>query len=211
MKQKIILLMAALILAGCAEQPPKQTISLVTSTPEKLPSPPVAPTGTYGNFIHDSANIYGIDENLVKAIIKVESGFNPSAVSRSNAIGLMQLKAETAGRDAYRYKGRYGQPSSFELKDPEVNIDLGTAYLGIIKRQLAGISDQQTLRYAIIVSYVNGTGALLRTFSSDKDEAIARINDMTPEQFYRHVQTRHPAAQAPRYLWKVNTAYLAMR
>lgn len=176
-----------------------------------MPSTPAAPTGTYADFIHDSANSYGIDENLVKAIIQVESGFNPSAVSRSNAIGLMQLKAETAGRDAYRYKGRYGQPSAFELKDPAVNIDLGTAYLGIIKRQLSGISNPQTQRYAIIVAYVNGTGALLRTFSSDKDEAIARINDMTPDQFYRHVQTRHPAAQAPRYLWKVNTAYLAMR
>jgi membrane-bound lytic murein transglycosylase E len=30
---------------------------------------------------------------------------------------------------------------------------------------------------------------------------------MSPEEFYQHVQNKHPAAQAPRYLWKVTTAY----
>ncbi|WP_170975318.1 transglycosylase SLT domain-containing protein [Martelella alba] len=205
----MLLFMAALILAGCARQPPERTISLVTSAPPQVPPAP-APKGRYGDYIHTSASIYGIDENLVKAIIKVESGYNPDAVSRSNAIGLMQLKAATAGRDAYRLKGRYGQPSTFELKDPATNIDLGTAYLGILKRQLSGIKNPQTLRYALTVAYVNGAGALLRSFSRDRDRAIAMINTLTPAQFYRHVQTRHPAPQAPRYLWKVNTAYLAM-
>ncbi|WP_345945713.1 transglycosylase SLT domain-containing protein [Sodalis sp. dw_96] len=211
MKPKIILLMAALILAGCAKQPPPRTISLVTSTPMTMLPAPAPKTGSYGDYIHDSASVYGVDENLVKAIIQVESGFNPSAVSRSNAIGLMQLKAETAGRDAYRFKGRYGQPSTYELKDPAINIDLGTAYLGILQRQLSGISNPQTLRYALTVAYVNGAGALLRSFSSDRGRAIALINDMTPDQFSRHVQSRHPAPQATRYLWKVNNAYLAMR
>ncbi len=211
MKPKIILLMAALILAGCAKQPPPRTISLVTSTPMTMLPAPALKSTTYGDYIHDSASVYGVDENLVKAIIQVESGFNPSAVSRSNAVGLMQLKADTAGRDAYRFKGRYGQPSTFELKDPAINIDLGTAYLGILQRQLSGIANPQTLRYALTVAYVNGAGALLRTFSGDRGRAIAMINNMTPDQFYRHVQTRHPAPQAPRYLWKVNNAYLAMR
>ena len=205
--------MAALVLAGCAQQPPERTISQVTSPPVQMMLPAPAPKGVYGNYndyIHDSASNYGVDETLVKAIIQVESGFNPSVVSRSNAVGLMQLKASTAGRDAYRLKGRYGQPSTFELKDPAINIDLGTAYLGMLKRQLSGISNPQTLRYAVTVSYVNGAGALLRSFSRDQEKAIAMINSMTPDQFYRHVQTRHPAPQAPRYLWKVNNAYLAM-
>jgi len=58
---------------------------------------------------------------------------------------------------------------------------------------------------------VNGAGALLRTFSNDRAYAVSKINQMTPEQFYRHVEKKHPAPQAPRYLWKVNNAYLAMR
>ena len=148
---------------------------------------------------------------LVKTIIQVESGFNPNVVSTSNAVGLMQLKASTAGRDAYRMKGRNGQPSSRELKDPAVNIDLGTAYINILQsQQLAGINNPQTLRYATIVSYVNGAGAMLRTFSSDKRVAVNRINQMSPDEFYQHIQKKHPAPQAPRYLWKVTTAYQAM-
>ena len=124
------------------------------------PQAPVNRTGTpvvYNDYIRQAASNYGVDETLIKAIIQVESGFNPNVVSTSNAVGLMQLKASTAGRDAYRMKGRSGQPSSRELKDPAVNIDLGTAYINILQsQQLAGINNPQTLRYATIVSYVNG-------------------------------------------------------
>ncbi|VEA73291.1 Endo-type membrane-bound lytic murein transglycosylase A precursor [Serratia rubidaea] len=106
---------------------PQQTASNHTGTPV-----------AYSDYIRQAASNYGVDENLIKAIIQVESGFNPLAVSKSNAVGLMQLKASTAGRDAYRMKGRRGQPSSRELKDPAVNIDLGAAYINILQAQLAG-------------------------------------------------------------------------
>ena len=156
------------------------------------PQAPVNRTGTpvvYNDYIRQAASNYGVDETLIKAIIQVESGFNPNVVSTSNAVGLMQLKASTAGRDAYRMKGRSGQPSSRELKDPAVNIDLGTAYINILQsQQLAGINNPQTLRYATIVSYVNGAGAMLRTFSSDKRVAVNRINQMSPDEFYQHIQ-----------------------
>lgn len=72
---------------------------------------------------------------------------------------------------------------------------------------LSGIHNPVTLRYATIVSYSNGAGALLRTFSRNRNTAIAMINDMTPQQFYRFIERRHPASQAPRYLWKVTNAY----
>lgn len=214
MKLNYLGLMAVLLLAGCAKEsatPPPQRTSFLLPAPQSPLLASTAPTGIYGAYIHDAANIYGVDETLVKAIIQVESGYNPAVVSKSNAIGLMQLKASTAGRDAYRLKGRHGQPSSHELKDAATNIDLGTAYLAILQKQLAGITNNETRRYALTVSYVNGAGALLRTFSSDRDAAVAKINRLTPQQFYQHVQNNHPAPQATRYLWKVNTAYLAMR
>ncbi len=213
MKPNILYLMAALLLAGCAKETPVQQRTHFLNPPASASTQDTSMMhqGPYGSVIHQAANTYGVDETLVKAIIQVESGFNPTVVSKSNAVGLMQLKASTAGRDAYRMKGRYGQPSTYELKDPAVNIDLGTAYLSMLQQQLAGISDPQTRRYATTVAYVNGAGALLRTFSSDKTYAVAKINQMTPEQFYQHVQQKHPAPQAPRYLWKVNNAYLAMR
>lgn len=200
------LILSALLLTGCASEPPKQ-IAKERNTP-LTQAPPSSVNDAWGLFTEDAASHYGVDEKLISAIISVESGGNPGVVSRSNAVGLMQIKASTAGREVYRSQGRRGQPTNSELRDPAKNIDIGTAYIRLLQgSSLAGIRDPLTLRYATIVSYANGAGALLRTFARDRDQAIAMINSMSPEEFYRHVQTRHPAAQAPRYLWKVTTAY----
>ncbi len=104
----------------------------------------------------------GVSPRLITAIIAVESGGNPTLVSKSNAVGLMQLKASTAGREVYRYMGWKGQPSTSELKNPERNISMGTAYLSILEHGiLKGIDDPEVMQYALVVSYVNGAGALL--------------------------------------------------
>ena len=203
---KTVAVLGVLLLAGCASQSHKQA-NIPQQTP-LIKAPPHKVAQAWSRVTEDAAHNYGIDQKLVDAIISVESGGNPTVVSKSNAIGLMQIKASTAGREVYRVQGRHGQPTSSELRDPVKNINIGTAYLKILQEQpLAGIRNPETLRYATIVSYANGAGALLRTFSRDRDRAIAMINAMTPEAFYQHVQNKHPAAQAPRYLWKVTTAY----
>jgi len=199
-------MLSALLLAGCASEPEKPRVP-ERNTP-LTQAPPSTINDAWALFTEDAATHYGVDEKLISAIISVESGGDPAAVSRSNAVGLMQIKASTAGREVYRVQGRHGQPSTAELRDPAKNIDIGVAYLRILQESaLAGIRDPLTLRYATIVSYANGAGALLRTFSRDRDRAIAMINAMSPDEFYQHVQNKHPAAQAPRYLWKVTTAY----
>ncbi|STB57540.1 membrane-bound lytic murein transglycosylase E [Citrobacter koseri] len=118
---------------------------------------------------------WGVSPRLITAIIAIESGGNPTVVSKSGAVGLMQLKASTSGRDVYRHMGWSGEPSTSELKNPERNISMGTAYLSILEHgSLAGINDPQVMQYALVVSYANGAGALLRTFSSDRKKRLRK-------------------------------------
>lgn len=192
---RISLLIMLMILAGCSGKTHYKKYD----------------THAYDNIIEDAADNYKVDRKLIKAIIQVESSYNPDAVSPSNAIGLMQLKASTSGCDAYRYKGKRGCPSDRQLHDPETNIDLGTAYLsGLQHQQLNWINDPLTRRYATEVAYANGAGALLRTFSPNRQTAIQMINQLTPEAFNWHVRQYHPAPQAPRYMAKVEKVYAGL-
>ncbi|EQC00605.1 transglycosylase SLT domain-containing protein [Photorhabdus temperata] len=219
MKLRLSFVALIVLLVGCAGRNTQQTNIEKQPSQQRMLSGSVTnlagfssfPPTPFDTFIQQASNRYGVDETLIRAIIQVESGFRPDAISKSNAIGLMQIKASTAGRDVYRQKGRSGQPTTRELKDPKTNIDLGTAYISLLKEQhLAGIDNPETLYYATIVAYVNGAGALLRTFSADRQLAVNKINRMTPDEFYRHVQDNHPAPQAPRYLWKVKNAYRSL-
>lgn len=51
---------------------------------------------SYSDIIHDACDKHGVDPALVHAIVKVESDFNVYAVSRTGAMGLMQLMPQTA-------------------------------------------------------------------------------------------------------------------
>ncbi|MDU6923732.1 membrane-bound lytic murein transglycosylase EmtA [Franconibacter helveticus 513] len=198
------LIILVLVLAGCSS----------TSDYKNPPWNAEAPTKRAMQWLpisQQAGQAWGVSPRLITAIIAVESGGNPTLVSKSNAVGLMQLKASTAGREVYRYMGWKGQPSTSELKNPERNISMGTAYLSILEHGvLKGIEDPEVMQYALVVSYVNGAGALLRTFSSDRKAAIDEINDLSPDEFIEHVAKHHPAPQAPRYLWKIQQAMNAM-
>ncbi|QYN45064.1 MULTISPECIES: membrane-bound lytic murein transglycosylase MltC [unclassified Gilliamella] len=156
-------------------------------------------------LVIEASNRYFIDERLILAIMEVESAFNPYAVSRSDALGLMQVQQHTAGRDIFKLRGKSGEPSRQFLLDPKNNVDMGTAYLSLLKtKYLAGINNPISLRYAMITSYNGGAGSVLRTFSNDRDEAIKIINAMTPQQVYRKLVTSHISQESRNYLIKVS-------
>lgn len=84
-----------------------------------VPSPePLDATVPYAGLIRAAANQNGVDENLVQKMIAAESNFNPRAVSRKRARGLMQLMPQTAARLSVR-----------DVFDPAQNINAGTKYL----------------------------------------------------------------------------------
>ncbi|MBF0154923.1 MAG: lytic transglycosylase domain-containing protein [Magnetococcales bacterium] len=72
----------------------------------------------YGTVIRAAATRYDLDEALVHAVIRAESGYDSDAISPKGAVGLMQLMPETASRYGVRNR-----------RDPESNIDGGSRYL----------------------------------------------------------------------------------
>jgi soluble lytic murein transglycosylase-like protein len=72
----------------------------------------------YDQYINASAKKYGVDPNLIKGMIKQESGFNQNAVSHCGAQGLMQLMPDTARE--------LGVQDAF---NPAQNIDGGAKYI----------------------------------------------------------------------------------
>ena len=77
--------------------------------------------------ITDAARAYGVDAHLLQAVMQVESNFDPFAVSRRGAIGLMQIMPLTA----MSAMGLRGTPQSVrqQLQDPAINVHAGALYL----------------------------------------------------------------------------------
>jgi soluble lytic murein transglycosylase-like protein len=92
------------------------------------------PDVPYSTQIRSAAASYGLDPALIASVIAVESNFNPRAVSKKSALGLMQLLPETAAQMAV--------PNAF---DPAQNINGGTRYL---KRLLDRYGQNLTLALA---------------------------------------------------------------
>jgi len=94
---------------------------------EPKPLPVLANKAQYNHIVAVAARTYGLDGALLHALISVESRYDPKAVSRRGAAGLMQLMPVTALR--------YGVTDSF---DPVQNINGGAQYLSDLLKLFNG-------------------------------------------------------------------------
>jgi hypothetical protein len=99
----------------------------------------------YDHIIRDTASAYRVDEDLVRAVIHVESAYNPRALSNKGAQGLMQLMPATAAR--------FGVQNAFDATD---NIAGGVRYL----KHLIGMFNND-LRL-VLAAYNAGENAVTR-------------------------------------------------
>ena len=108
----------------------------------------------YRETIERHAGEHRIDPLLVAAVMRVESGFNPRAVSAKGARGLMQLMPETAEWVAQQMGL---EPFALDmLFDPEVNVALGVWYLADLWR----LFDGNTV--LVLAAYNGGRGNVRR-------------------------------------------------
>jgi hypothetical protein len=102
-------------------------------------------TSPYEPIIQEAASKHRLDPALIRAVMRFESGFQPTAVSRAGARGLMQLMPEVATRFGVR-----------DVFDPRENIMAGAQYL----RELLDLHQGKV--DLALASYNAGPGAVAR-------------------------------------------------
>lgn len=164
----------------------------------------------YIDRITEEADRQDLPPSLLLAVMETESSFNPRATSPIPAYGLMQLVPSSGAMDAYQYV--YGEKTLLGpdyLYDPNQNVELGSAYLGILNnRYLRHIADPETRELCAIAAYNTGAGNVARAFVGTNDvRAAARvINEMTTDEVYNYLRENLPYEETRRYVYKVTEA-----
>ena len=180
----------------------------------QIPLEPVAfvqRAQAFSHAVRRHAQRFEVAPALIYAVMEVESHFNPKAVSPSNAIGLMQLKPEAAGKDVYQVvDAKNGQPTRTQLYDPNYNIRMGTAYLWLLRDvYLQAVMDERSREMLVIAAYNGGIQTLFDLFAGrrgGREQAIASINQLSAKQIYRVLRYQHPFSETRQYLDKVMQA-----
>jgi len=139
-------------------------------------------------MIRQIAHAQNVDPALVKAVMAVESGFNPQAVSPKGAIGLMQVIPDTGARfgvaaDAKRTVGE-------KLADPRTNISAGVRYLSWLMQVFSNNLE------LVLAAYNAGEGAVQRYNNQIPPYPETQQYVSTVLQFYRIYRPEGPVPRA---------------
>jgi soluble lytic murein transglycosylase-like protein len=132
----------------------------------------------YDEWIHQAAALYQIPEQLVRAVIRCESDYDPRAVSVSGARGLMQLMPETAVLMQVR-----------DVEDPRENIFGGVRLLRVLANEFNGDLE------LTIAAYNAGDTAVIR-FGGIPPYSETRDYVVNVTRFYRRYRSIVDATEA---------------
>lgn len=112
----------------------------------------------YAELINAAGKRYNVSPELIAAVIQAESSFEPKALSKAGAYGLMQVIPSTwqmVNRQALICSGRHkGECGSDCYYNPELNINIGACYLSQLLRRY------ESTRELAVAAYNAGPGAV---------------------------------------------------
>ncbi len=135
----------------------------------------------YDAYIREAAALYRLPESFVRAIIRVESDYNPQVVSHAGACGLMQLMPATAARMGVT-----------DVFDPRQNILGGTRYLRVLANHFNGDL------VLTIAAYNAGEGAVIRHRGIPPYEETQRYVRRVLRHYYGYLERESTTATAYR-------------
>ena len=120
----------------------------------------------YAVEVSSAAQEFQVKEDLIFAVIKAESNFHPESVSRSGAVGLMQILPSTAEFINAAMKEK------LNLSEPRDNIRLGTWYLSYLQSKFKTLDE-------VLAAYNAGEGTVRNWMKDeryvDQDGALKNI------------------------------------
>lgn len=148
--------------------------------------------GHYDGIIEEHAGLHGINPELVRAVIQVESGFNARAVSPKGAMGLMQLMPATATE--------FGVGNPF---DPAENVRAGVAYLRRLLDRYDGRVELALAAYNAGPGAVDRHGAQVPPYRETR-EYVRKITSVTeipigPKRVIYKIVELIDGREVPRY------------
>jgi len=143
----------------------------------------------YKDDVAAHAKRHGLDPRLLFAIIHTESYFNPLAQTPAPSYGLMLLVPRGPARDAYNYlyKSDIVLDDNY-LQDPAHNVELGAAYLHLLRRQLVpNMEEGDKKNFLVACAYTWG-------MDKTRDQILkqVRVQDLTSTQVFTLLTQKTP-------------------
>lgn len=155
----------------------------------------------YSDEVARQSKLRGLDPLWVHALIRQESKYNPNALSKSNAMGLMQLLVGTA----YGVSKHNSIPlsSKEQIFEPTTNIKLGCAYLAYVLKGKEGNCMLAT------ASYNGGPNAVARWLKQFKERGQSDFDIYVEDIAFK--ETRLYVKRVFAHYWNYERIYLANR
>jgi soluble lytic murein transglycosylase-like protein len=135
-----------------------------------------------------------VEAGLIYAIVKAESSFRTQVKSTAGAVGLMQVIAHAAGKDAWqKVLKESGKPAARDLKDPYTNLLLGSAYIKLLnEHHFDNVKDPELRQGLVLAAYNWGPSNVKKMLKKGQPRDLQELHwslfKRAPKETYNYVK-----------------------